>query len=83
MSRSWMLGFILYAGIFLIGIFDFRSYLINDSFTTFLGFPTPTAWMLFGIYLFPFYFTLFYIVKFKFWILSSDSEKRFKELIKK
>jgi ABC-type transport system involved in cytochrome c biogenesis permease subunit len=78
----WGIGLIIYLSIFILGILDYLTYLRSDSLSTFFGFPTPTAWMLFGIYLFPFYFTLFYIIKFKYWILSPESERKFKELIK-
>ncbi len=77
----WLLGLVLYLMIFILGILDYLTYLRTGSITTYLGFPTPTAWMLFGIYLFPLYFTLFYILKFKYWVLSPDSEKRFRDLV--
>jgi len=78
----WFIGLIIYLGIFILGMHDYLVYINSRSPAIFLGFPTPTVWMLFGIYLFPLYFTIFYIIKFRYWVLNPESERQFKELIK-
>ncbi len=78
--RVWIIGLIIYLGIFIAGMIDYVNFTNSESIKLFLGFPLPTAWMLFGIYLFPLYFTFFYVIKFKYWVLSDEKEKQFRKL---
>jgi len=81
--RVWVIGLIIYLGIFIAGIVDYVHFTNSDSVKLFLGFPVPTAWMLFGIYLYPLFFTFFYVTKFKYWVLGDEKEKQFRKLCKK
>jgi hypothetical protein len=43
-----------------------------DGTSLFLGFPTPTAWMLFALWPFPLTFTVYYVVGFDRWIATPE-----------
>ncbi|MCH7658425.1 MAG: hypothetical protein IIB05_08930 [Bacteroidetes bacterium] len=75
-------GLIVYVGIFSFGFASYLEYIQNDSFRVFLGFPAPTAWMLYGIWFFPLFFTFLYVVKFNDWVLKPDDYQRLQSIIK-
>ena len=81
--RVWIIGLIIYLGIFIFGLIEYMSYTNSNTIKLFLGFPRPTAWMLFGIYLYPLFFTFYYVIKFKYWVISDEKERMFKDLCDK
>ena len=77
-----VIGLIFYAGIFSFGFASYLRYIQNDSLRLFLGFPAPTAWMLYGIWFFPLFFTFLYVIKFNDWVLKPNDYQRLKEIMK-
>lgn len=72
-------------GFVAIIIFLMASYwrsLSAEKPTYFLGFPTASAWMLYGVFLFPLLLTLLYTLNFDEWILSDAELEEFRQLIK-
>jgi len=47
-----------------------------------MGWPIPTAWMIYVMWATPVFFVMIYIFKFRDWILTEDDESRFEELVK-
>jgi len=59
------------------------SYYVETAHTRFfLGWPVPTAWMIYIMWSTPTLFVLMYIFKFRDWILTEEDEARFEELVK-
>jgi hypothetical protein len=46
------------------------------------GFPTPTAWMIYGIWLFPWIFIITYVFTFRTHYFTQESEEHFRELLR-
>ena len=78
-----VIGLIMYVGIFSFGFASYLRYINNDCFRVFLGFPAPTAWMLYGIWFFPLFFTFLYVKKFNDWVLKPDDYQRLQEIVKR
>jgi len=57
------------------------NYVETNSMEYFMGLPKPTAWMVFGMLLIPFFISYFYITKFEDWIYTEEDEKRFIEIM--
>lgn len=50
--------------------------------TTYIGgFPSASAWMIYGMWLFPFAFTVLYIFYFPSWIYTPSDAKQFEEIL--
>ena len=78
-----VIGLIIYVGIFSFGFASYLGYIQNVCFKVFLGFPAPTAWMLYGIWFFPLFFTFLYVKKFNDWVLKPDDYQRLQEIVKR
>jgi len=78
-----VIGLILYVGIFSLGFASYLRYIQNDSFRVFLGFPAPTAWMLYGIWFFPLFFTFIYVIKFNDWVLKPEDYQLLKKIMRR
>jgi len=57
------------------------EYVATNNMDYFMGLPQPTAWMLFGIMLTPFFIAYCYTTKFEAWIYTAEDEKRFAEIM--
>lgn len=53
-----------------------------EPFETFGGFPVPSAWMLYGIWLFPWVFIIAFVVTFDDVYFPPESDARFRELLR-
>ena len=74
-------GGVVFAGVMTALFLSYRQYM-TASEPSFLGpFPTPTAIMIFGIWLAPLIFVALYMVFFDRWIVSEDDLKRFKHIL--
>ncbi|MCH7910570.1 MAG: hypothetical protein IIB38_13265 [Candidatus Hydrogenedentes bacterium] len=71
----------IYAAIFTAIIVTYRGYATEDTHTLFLGLPTPTAWMVYGIWFFPFFFVLLYMHIFDSWTFTEEDAERFREIV--
>ncbi len=75
----WVVGAALEL-VFLALILSYRSFMLDPLQDTFLFFPKPTAWMMYGIWGLPMVFVLLYIFKFETWILTPEQEAAFAKL---
>lgn len=80
--RPWLIGAsIAYLLVFTLTYFSDLNYVATGHNRFFLGWPIPTAWMIYAMWATPIFFVLIYILKFRDWILTSEDETRFKELV--
>ena len=75
----WLAGAV-FELIFLLLVLSYRSFMDDPSMPSVLGFPRPTAWMLYGIWGFPMVFVLLYIFRFEQWVLDTKAEAEFAKL---
>ena len=68
---------LVYAGM----IFTYLDYIEGTDTLYFLGFPLPTAWMIYFFWLFPVAFTIYYVKKFDTWVFEPSSLEVFKSLV--
>jgi len=61
---------LIYLAVWSALVFTYHSQVSAEEPALFLGFPTPTAWMLFAIWPCPLLFTLYYVVGFDRWIAT-------------
>lgn len=83
-QRRWLLaGGIFYLLVFSAMCLAYWQY--NDGQTTiyFGGLPAPTAWMVYGMWFCPLFFSILYIARFHQWILSPEEEEAFRKIIEK
>lgn len=64
----------------LMVVFD-QAYASGDSRQIVLGFPLPTALMIYGVGGAPLAFVLIYMLKFDRWILTPEDMERFEQLV--
>ena len=77
----WLLGgFIGYGLVFGGLVLAYRSYASGDI-SFFGGFPAPSAWMVYGVFLFPWVLVILYVRNFDRWIYSSEDAARFQTLV--
>ena len=82
-GQGWLLFFggVVLAGVMTALFLGYRQYM-TASEPSFLGpFPTPTAIMIFGIWLAPVIFVVLYVVYFDRWIVSEDDLKRYEHIL--
>lgn len=79
----WLIGgFVVYQLIFLALVLSYAGYQPGPESAFFLGFPNPTAWMIYGIWMFPFCFILFFMKNFDSWFVTREDLDRFNQLLK-
>lgn len=76
-----LVGGIFFAGAFLAMVLTYRSYVDATEHALFLGFPIPTAWMMYGVWLVPLVFMLVYLFTFDSWFYTDEDRKRFEQLL--
>ena len=81
MYRALAIGLILYFIVFNGMMNSWWSYVETNSMEYFMGLPKPTAWMIFGMLLIPFFISFFYITKFEDWVYTKADEQRFAEIL--
>ncbi|MFN4258375.1 MAG: hypothetical protein ACK4RK_03705 [Gemmataceae bacterium] len=81
LRRRLLLGGLLYTGVFALVVWTYQNFLAGDQ-EVFIGpFPAPTALMLFGMYLAPYYFVILYVVSFDRWIARPEDLAAFQKLV--
>lgn len=80
LSRPLLVGWLIFAGIFTGLIVAHARYTATSEHGLFLGFPVPTAWMIYGVWVFPAVFVVLYLVTFDRWGFTKDDEARLAEL---
>ena len=80
--RPWLIAaFVGYAGVFLAVCFSYLSYAQAESPVLWGGFPVPTAWMLYVLWLFPLTLVVMLLLRFDQWFLDPKDMERFQELV--
>ncbi len=82
-NRKWafLLAGIVYLATFCLMMVADYFYVRDATPTLVLGFPLPTAIMLYGLWGVPWIFLLFYVLNFDRWILSPLELERFEEML--
>lgn len=62
---------------------SYSAYLASGDFQMFLGFPLPTAFTVYGLWLAGFIFVIAYVLGFRTFVLTEDDEVAYRELIAK
>ena len=79
-----VIGGLVYALVWTALVLAYRSYALGSDPALFLGFPVPTALLLFGLFPVPLIFLLLYVVGFERWIATpsdlAELERRLAEL---
>lgn len=83
--HAWILAFLVtYLGIYGMLCHSYYTYIQHpENAQMVLGFPAPTAWMLYGIWFLPFLFSLVYLFQFDKFVLRPGDLERFKSLVNK
>ena len=63
---------VVYLAIWSALVLAYHGQSIADGTALFLGFPAPTAWMLFALWPCPLIFTVYYVVGFDRWIATPE-----------
>lgn len=85
-SKLWLrvaIGGVLYLVVYGLMVRSAAAYSATGVADYFLGFPAPTAWMLFGMWTIPLFFTFFYVFRFDDWVISPEEEEKFNAIIAK
>lgn len=80
-KRILWIGAILYLAVYTLMVSSWWDYTENNSFDYFLGLPIPTAWMMFGLLLSPFFLSFFYITQFDNWVYGPEDEAKFRAIM--
>lgn len=76
-----LLGAAGFALIFVFLVLSYRGYLTDEERSLFLSLPLPTAWMFYGIWIFPVYFIALYMWTFDKWTVTEDDLRRFDAML--
>ncbi len=82
LNRWMMAAFAGYALVFTALVAAYASYTGSPEAVFFAGFPAPTAWMIYGMWLFPLVFVGLYMALFDRWVLTDQDLARFDDLVK-
>ena len=82
--RAWIIAgtiSLLLVWWFMFGTYS--AYLASGEFPMFLGFPLPTAFTVYGLWLAGFVFVVAYVVGFRSFVLTEEDEAAYHELVEK
>ena len=79
-SALFTVGGLVYAGTFIALVIAHRAYATGDAQDIVLGFPVPTAIMMYGIVGVPVFFSAVYYVKFDDWVMKPEDLQRINDL---
>jgi hypothetical protein len=74
-------GGTVYVLIFAMLFMAYRGYMHDADPSLFLGLPKPTAWMIYGVWLFPIAFVFVYRRYFDSWYLTDDDMDQYKAIL--
>ena len=75
---------VAFLAVFTLLVRSYRGFMLQGAGAEsqlFLGFPAPTAWMLFGLWTVPGVFLILYVLRFDSWILDAEALARFERLL--
>lgn len=81
--KRWILGgTVAYGLVFSALMLSYLDFLEGGPLRIFVGFPAPTAWMMYGVWFFPWVFIVAYVVTFRTSYFTPEAEERFRELLR-
>lgn len=81
--RPWLIGAsMVYLIVYSLMYLSDTHYAATGHTEFVMGWPKPTAWMIYVMWAAPSLFVMIYIFKFRDWILTEADEERFAELVK-
>lgn len=81
--RPWLiLATLVYLIVYTLTYLSDVHYVETEHTRFLLGWPIPTAWMIYAMWAAPLLFVCIYVFKFRDWILTEEDESRFSELVK-
>ena len=81
--RAFFAGGLVLQGVFLALVLSYRGFMEDPlGRGLVLGFPAPTAWMMYGIWGVPLILVALYVWRFDSWIWSAGDEEEFHRLVK-
>jgi hypothetical protein len=75
-ARPLALALLGYAAVFAALLVSYRRFLMDETPALVLGFPAPTAWMLFGLWPVPLLFVWIYLRHFDGWVVDEAEIER-------
>ena len=72
---------VIYAAIFTMMFVAYRGYANEDSHALFLALPIPTAWMIYGVWIFPLFYLLLYMYHFDTWTFTEEDQAEFDRIV--
>lgn len=82
--KLWInIGFVIYIIVYTLNFLSYINYETTGHDEFFLGWPTPTAWMIYGMWTAPAILMFIYVLKFREWILDEEDEAKFYEILEK
>jgi len=76
-----LFGAIAYQAVFVMLFLAYRDSLSGEPVAFIGSFPAATWWLLFGVYLMPYYFIVLYVTFFDRWVVTPETLKKFDELL--
>jgi len=81
--KPWLIfGTALYLAVYTFTYLSDAAYVDQNHQAFFLGWPAPTAWMIYAMWFAPLVFVALYVFGFREWILTEEDEARFTEILK-
>ena len=78
----WLIaGFVVYLLVYTGLMVTYAGYQAGPDAAFFGGYPVPTAWMIYGVWLFPVCFIVFYYLNFASWFMTERAMKDFGKLL--
>lgn len=82
--RYWLLaGGLAYLLTYHFSVMAYWKYAGADGTNYLLGLPTPTAWVIYGLWSVPILMTLTYVLGFDQWVLAKEDMENFEQLIQR
>lgn len=77
------ISFVAYLIVYAMTFLSYLNYESTGHDTFFFGWPTPTAWMIYGMWSTPIILVLVYVIKFKDWVLDDEDEEEFQKILQR
>lgn len=75
------IGATLWITVFVLLMFSYRGFMLEDTHGLFLSLPKPTAWFILGLWPFQFFFVVVYVWGFSKAVVTDEDVARFQEIL--
>lgn len=75
------IGGVIYLLIWSALVWSYRDFMNGNIDGRFLLLPIPLAWMVYGLWLFPTFFIVLFVVKYEEYFWNDESESKFREIL--